>query len=199
MPTISVLTSRVRNPNHQDLEKLVRCCKYLNSTKEIYLKLKQNDMNVLKIYVDAAYGVHDDCRSHSGLVAKFGQGSALFASRKQRLNTRSSTEAELVAVDDFIGMVLWTNNFLEAQGYGIGKNILYQDNRSAMLLEENGRASAGKRSKHLNVRYFFVKDVIDAGKLDVAHSPTEEMIGDFMTKPLQGSKFKEFRISLLGM
>ena len=68
-----------------------------------------------------------------------------------------------------------------------------------MLLEENGRASAGKRSKHLNVRYFFVKDVIDAGRLNVLHSPTEEMIGDFMTKPLQGSKFKEFRVSLLGM
>ena len=93
-------------------------------------------------------------RSHSGLIAKFGHGSALSASRKQRLNCRSSTEAEVIAVDDFVGMVLWTNNFLGDQGYGVKKNILYQDKRSAMMLEENGRSSAGKRSKHLNVRYF---------------------------------------------
>ena len=88
------------------------------------------------------------------MILKFGHGSAQFGSRKQRINTRSLTEAEVVAVDDFVGQVLWTNNFLDAQGYAVKKNILYQNNRSAMLLEENGRASAGKRSKHLNMRYF---------------------------------------------
>ena len=96
-------------------------------------------------------------------------------------------------------MVLWTNNFLSDQGYEVKRNILFQDNRSAMLLEENGRSSAGKRSKHLNVRYFFIKDVVDAGLLEVEHAPTEKMIADFMTKPLQGSKFREFRILVLGM
>ena len=120
----------------------------------MFLKLKQKDLNVLKIYVDASYAVHEDCRSHLDLVAKFGHGSTIWASRKQKLNCRSSIEAEVIAVDDFIGMVLWTNNFLNGQGYDIQRNVLYQDNRSAMLLEENGRASAGKRSKHLNVRYF---------------------------------------------
>ena len=156
-------------------------------------------MIVLKIYVDASYAVHENMRSHLGLIAKFGQGSALSASRKQRINTRSSTEGEVIAVDDFIGMVLWTNNFLAEQGYVIERNILFQDNRSAMLLEENGRSSAGKRSKHLNVRYFFIKDVVDAGMMEILHSPTEEMVGDFMTKPLQRSKFREFRFLVLGM
>ena len=79
------------------------------------------------------------------------------------------------------------------------RNILFQDNRSAMLLEENGRALAGKRSKHLNVRYFFVKDIVDSGRLEISHSPTEEMEADFMTKPLQGSKFRDFRLLILGM
>ena len=60
LPTISALTSRVRCPNHQDMEKLVRCCKYVNSTKEMFLKLKQKDLNVFKIYVDASYAVHED-------------------------------------------------------------------------------------------------------------------------------------------
>ena len=96
-------------------------------------------------------------------------------------------------------MVLWINNFLGSQGYDIKRNVLYQDNRSAMLLEENGRSSAGKCSKHLNVRYFFIKDVVDAGLMEVVHAPTEKMVADFMTKPLQGSKFRDFRLLVLGM
>ena len=64
-------------------------------------------------------------------------------SRKQGMNTRSSTEAEVVAADEVVGPMIWTKLFLEAQGYPIEENILYQDNRSTMLLEGNGRKSAG--------------------------------------------------------
>ena len=63
---------------------------------------------------------------------------------KQKLNTRSSTEAELVAADDTTVMILWTKLFLEEQGYALEKNILYQDNKSAILLEENGLKNLGK-------------------------------------------------------
>ena len=198
-PTISVLSGRVRQPTKQDLEKLVRLCKYLQCTKDLHLILSIDDMKIIKWYIDASYAVHEDFRSHSGLVTKFGQGSAISASLKQKINTRSSTEAELVGVDDFMGMILWTQHFLEAQGYGIFKHILFQDNNSAILLEKNGKASAGKRSRHLNVRYFFVKDIVDQGRLTIQHCPTLDMPADFMTKPLQGSKFLEFRNLILGM
>jgi hypothetical protein len=69
-----------------------------------------------------------------------------YVSRKQKLNTKSSTEAELISVDDISVMILWTKLFLEAQGYEIEKNILYQENKSAILLEENGKKSSGKRT-----------------------------------------------------
>ena len=72
-------------------------------------------------------------------------------SKKQGMNTRSSTEAELVAADEVVGPMVWTLPFLEAQGYSVKENILYQDNRSAMFLETNGQKSAGKRSQHLNI------------------------------------------------
>ena len=75
-----------------------------------------------------------------------GEGDVQSVSRKQKLNTRSSTESELVGVDDVATMVLWTKLFLEEQGQNIKQNIIYQDNKSAMLLEVNGRKSAGKRS-----------------------------------------------------
>ena len=87
-------------------------------------------------------------------MTKFGQGSAISASLKQKLNTRSSTEAELVGVDDSMGMIIWSQKFLEAQGYGAFKHILYQDNNSAILLGKNGKASAREKIRHLNVRYF---------------------------------------------
>jgi len=75
-----------------------------------------------------------------------GQGAITAISRKQNINTRSSTEAELVTADDVIGPMIWTRNFLEAQGYLVQDNVLFQDNKSTILLEENGQKSVGKRS-----------------------------------------------------
>ena len=127
-----------------------------------------------------------------------GKGAIQSVSKKQKLNTRSSTEAELVGVDDAATMILWTRLFLEDLGYNIDRNVLYQDNKSAILLETNGRKSAGKRSRALNIRYFFMTDQVEKGNVQIEHCPTDAMIGDFMTKPLQGSKFQAFREMILG-
>ena len=66
------------------------------------------------------------------------------------------------------------------------------------MLETNGRRSAGKRNRALNVRYFFLTDQIERDNVTVEYCSTDEMIADFMTKPLQGSKFREFRKAILG-
>jgi hypothetical protein len=108
-------------------------------------------------------------------------------------------ESELVAVDDCMPAICWTRYFLEAQGYNVAENILYQDNQSAILLEKNGKASSGKRTKHINIRYFFVTDRIRANELNVEWCPTGLMIGDFMAKPLQGTLFQRFRDLLMGV
>ena len=78
-----------------------------------------------------------------------GKGSTFNISRKHKLNTGSSTEAELVSIADVLGMMMWCKYFMEAQGYTIENNILYQDNKSTILLAKNGRMSAGKNSKHI--------------------------------------------------
>ena len=67
-----------------------------------------------------------------------------------------------------------------------------------MLLERNGKVSSGKRTKHINVRYFFITDRISKGEVRVEWCPTKEMVADFMTKPLQGSAFKKFRDLIMG-
>ena len=112
---------------------------------------------------------------------------------------RRSTAAELVAVDDIIGSVLWTKRFLESQGYSIKKNVIFQDNKSAILLESNGRKSAGKRSRHLNIRYFFITDQKEKGNINIEFCPTDHMISDYMTKPVQGNKFKYFRKEIMNL
>ena len=99
------------------------------------------------------------------------------------MNTRSSTEAEVVGVDDVMGPILWTRCFLEEQGYEVVDNVLLQDNQSAMRLETNGRASAGRRSRHMNVRCFFVTDQVDQGLLSTRCCPTDNLDSDCHTKP----------------
>jgi hypothetical protein len=96
-------------------------------------------------------------------------------------------------------MILWTKLFLEEQGYSVYDNILYQDNKSAMLLEHNGRASSSKRTKHIHLRYFYVKDKVDSGALHIEHCPTEVMLADYFTKPLQGSLFRRMRDRILNI
>jgi hypothetical protein len=78
-------------------------------------------------------------------------------------------------------------------------SLIYQDNKSAMLLERNGKASSSKRTKHINVRYFFVKDKIAKGEIELEHCPTEEMWADMNTKPRQGRAFIVFRSMLMGI
>ena len=171
---------------------------YLKGTSKLCLKLKADNLQVVKWYVDASFAVHPDYRSHTGAVMTLGEGSIIAMSKKQKLNTRSSTEAELVGADDAATMILWTGLFMEQQGYSLNKNILFQDNKSAILLEINGKKSAGKRSRALNIRYFFLTDQVEKGNLKIEYCPTENMIGDYMTKPLQGEKFRKFRKSIMG-
>ena len=82
--------------------------------------------------------------------------------------------------------VLWTLYFSQAQGYTMESNIMFQDNHSTMRLMLNGNKSSLKNTKHINIRYFFVKDVINKGEMLVEYCPTEEMWEDVLPKPLQG-------------
>jgi hypothetical protein len=84
------------------------------------------------------------------------------------------------------------------QGFDMDTNIFYQDNLSAMKIEKNGRKSCGQKSRHIDIRYFFIKDVLKRENITLAHCPTENMLADFYTKPLQGSLFRKMRDYIMG-
>jgi hypothetical protein len=87
-----------------------------------------------------------------------GRGFPIVSFTKQKLNTRSSTDTEILGADDFMTAICWTRYFMKAQGYGVKDNVLFQDNKSSILLEKNGKASSSKRTKHINIQYFFITD-----------------------------------------
>jgi hypothetical protein len=161
------------------------------------LTLEASSLQIVKWWVDASFAVHKDMRSHTGGSMTLGKGIIYGTSTRQKLNTRSSTEAELVAANDVMPQILWTRYFLEAQGYGVTDSIIYQDNQSSILLEKNGRASSSKRTRHINIRYFFVTDRITAGEVSVEYCPTGIMVADFFTKPLQGCLFTRLRDQIM--
>jgi hypothetical protein len=182
-----------------DYKKLRRVVRYLRDTKKLALTLEADDLRMIKWWIDASFAVHKDMRSHTGGTMSLGKGSVYSTSVRQKLTTKSSTEAELVGVDDVMPMVLWTRQFMEGQGYKIKDNVVYQDNQSAMLLEKNGQLSSTKRTRHLNIRYFFVTDRIQAKELTVEYCPTGDMWADVFTKPLQGAAFAKFRRMILNL
>eukprot|EP00978_Attheya_sp_CCMP212_P025924 scaffold84285_cov36-Attheya_sp.AAC.1 len=176
---VSFLCTRVKGPDQDDYKKLTQFVKYLRATLEMPLTLEADKLNILKWWA---------------VSYPLGKGAVYAASKKQKLNVTSSTESELVGVSDMMPQIIWSMYFMvNAQGYDIDENIVYQDNQSTMLMENNGRASSSKRTRHINIRYFFVTNRIANGDMSVKYCPTGIMLDDYFTKALQGTPFKTFR------
>jgi hypothetical protein len=196
-PGIAFLATRTTKPNEGDWAKLVKIMNFLKATQNEVASMSADDTQSIKWYVDAAFAVHKDFKSHTGATMSLGNGIICSMSTKQKVNTRSSTEAELVGVDDIISKVLWTKLFIEAQGHKVTTNVIYRDNTSAMKLEANGKASSGKRTRHFNIKYFYITDLIERKEVQIKYCPSDAMLADYMTKPLVGTKFIHFRQQIM--
>ena len=193
------LTTRVRDPYEDDWKKLRPLLQYVKGKIRLALTLSRGSVNVVKWWVDASYTAHHDMRGHTGKTMSIGQFSIISMSTKQNLNTKSSNESKLVGADDVLSQILWTQYFLEVQGYGINENFMYQDNLSAIILDKNGKNSITKKTKHISMQYFFIKDRIACDDISVEHCPTKQMSVDHFTKPLQGELFRNFRDELMNI
>lgn len=195
---VGFLCTRVSKSTVEDEVKLKRVLEYIKGSMDKEYTLGADDLGRMRSWVDASYAVHPDMRSHTGGVTSFGTGGIVCKSSKQKLNTKSSTEAEVVGASDYLPHTLWVKMFMEAQGYDMNGVMFEQDNESAIRLEKNGRASAGPRSRHIDIRYFWIKDRTKLADITIRHCPTLQMLGDFFTKPLQGNLFRKFCDAILG-
>ena len=207
--TTAFLCSRITAPTEEDYKKLGRLIGYLRDTIELPLVLGSDGRDTLTWNIDASYAVHPDCKSHTGAAVTLGHGTFMPMSSKQKIVSRSSTEADLIGVSDALTFVMWAKLFFMYQMQNIsklsklkylGKNVVYkQDNISAILLQRNGKRSSTRRTKHIDCRYFYVTDRIQDGDITVVHKPTEDMWSDFHTKGLTGRLFLKHRETLMGL
>ena len=191
--TIAFLTTRVTKPDIDNWKKLVWLLCYINSTIDLKLKLSITDFRSIKWWVNASYVVHPNSCSHTGGTMTLGKGSIYSSSIKQKITAKSLTEAELIALNDVAGQIIWTQSFLQDQGYNTGPSEVHQDNKSTILLAENRILSSSKRTKHINVRYYFIKDRINREEISIIYCPTSNLVAGYYTKPLQGSQYVKFR------
>jgi hypothetical protein len=193
LTTISFLTTRVQAPTVDDLHKLNRCLYYLNSHKKYSLIFEAESLYPSNIsttlYTDASYGIHSSGNSHSGAIILMCNCPIYFSSKKQSIIAKSSCEAELIALSTNIAQLQWLRNFLSALGLAV--STVYQDNLSTMSLVQRGYTTSS-RSRHINVRFFYSKSFFDNGRGILTHLPTDQMLADILTKPLQGALFLFF-------
>jgi hypothetical protein len=151
------------------------------------LKLREDNLGLLKWYVDGSLNVHRHCRGHTGVMFRV----AVSYSRKMKMKTRSFTGTELVGADMFLPEMLMLLYFIWLQGYKAKYIGLYQDNIGSQLLMKNGIFLSRKKTKHIKAKFFFINDKVDEGEVRVIDCPTEEMWADMLPKPLQGMTFRK--------
>ena len=127
---------------------------------------------VVRAYIDASHGVHEGGEGHHGLFITLGLGPVMTKSRKQKVQCKSSTEAELVALSDYIEQVEWVKNFLEAQGRKTGPARVYQDNTSTMAKVKQDSLSGKDRKQHFKKRRLLVKESVDDKIIVLTYLPT---------------------------
>lgn len=181
------------------MTKLNRVLGYLAKTIDSKLRYSGKGDPVVKpeCYIDASHAVHDDRTSRTGVVITLA-GAVIGAwSGKQKLVSKSSTEAEIIALTDGMSHVLWVSLWLQGQGFDVKPVVIYQDNESVLALMKAGKKPS-QRTKHMDIKYFFAKNRVEIGDITVKHMPTELMLADIMTKPLVGELFRKLANKMVG-
>ena len=196
MVAVTFLCSRVAFSTEEDLIKLKKLLQYLNLTKDLTMRVGSfGDSIGINVFCDASFAVYQDAKSVGGLFATGGRGCIYSKCGKLRLVAKSSTEAELITLSDGASIAIWAQMFLKYQGYSVIPN-LYEDNKSTITMMKSGKGS--ERTRHVNIKFYFVKQYIDNGSVKLEYCPTLSMIADALTKPLQGKQFEFLRSFLLG-
>jgi hypothetical protein len=136
-------------------------------------------------------------KSHTGVYATLGKGGFYTKSTCQKINITSSCETEIVALAKGLQQSIWSRSFIIAQGVPPFPISVYQDNQAAIKLIERGRLAA-EQTRHIDIGFFWVSDLVERGIIDIVFCPTLSMVADFFTKPLSGSLFSTMRGYVLG-
>lgn len=189
---VCILAQKVSCPSKEDLNEVKRVIKYLKGTINYKLPLKCEDKNQLLYgYSDADYGENRiDRKSNSGFIFKLNGAIISWSCKKQQLVSLSSTESEFIALCEAVKEASYIKNILfELNRIQSEPIVLYEDNQSTIRMLKNEIIS--QRTKHIDIKYHFVKDAITNDKIDIQYCPTETMLADIMTKALPNNIFNK--------
>ena len=182
------------------MARLDRVISYLAATQDLGITVIYTDMRLFA-YFDAAWAVHADLKGHSGIYITLGHNGfpILFKSLKQKTVSRSSTEAELIAMFEGLDYLLWIREIHTFLGYDNTEEpiTIFQDNTSSITLAYMGRTSSRSNSKYMNLKYFWIKEYLDAHTVTLRYLPTDQMLADFFASPRTGNTFYEMRNTIL--
>jgi hypothetical protein len=191
MPTVCFLMSRARCCTSEDWAKLKYLFSYLSCTTHYGIFYRSGAPATLSAYVDASHGTHmEDGTSRTGIVITMAGGAVCFKSMRQTLVTTSSTEAELVALSEGSKLVMWLRYLMSDLNLcDLGPTVVYQDNTSAISIIMNDKTKQ-QRTRHINCKYFAVRQYIREKCVILQHLAGTEMLADILTKGVDESTLK---------
>ncbi len=185
-------------PTTADDNKLDRIITYLANTNQMIMHISPGDLELFA-HFDASFAIHDDMKSHSGKIIYLGKVPVYVKSSKQKQNAKSSTQAELNSLYEGLDTVLWCRavlDFIDASIMQSKPTNVYQDNTSAILLSQMGKSANKSNTRFVNIRLYWIKDLLQTNQVNIEYMPTDKMIADALASIRQGHSFNEFRNNL---
>lgn len=193
---VSLLARKLKDQTEMCLNATFRMVKYLKGTQShglVFKKGRQNDSIELSIYSDASFADNkEDRKSTSGFVTLLNGTAVTWKSTKQKIVALSSTEAEHIALTESVKEAKWLSHLLDKLDVNISRPIkVLEDNESAIKLSNHSMFHS--RTKHIDIRYHFVREEVHAGLINLVSRGTKDMFADCLTKPLAGAQFVKLR------
>jgi hypothetical protein len=174
----------------------MRTIAYLNTTKDYWLTFGHGTTQ-LEGYSDANWASQTHRHSILGYTFRMGDGAVTWSSKKQAIVVLSSTKAEYVAQTRAVKELIWLRTILgELTSPFENPTTLNCDNQGAITLVKDNKFHA--RTKHINIRYHFICEAVENGKIKMQYIPTDDNIVDIFSKPLTKAKFERFT-AMLGL
>ena len=192
---VCFLQGKQSAPTQQDWSDLEHLIGYIKRFPEKEVVFKPTDLQ-LRGYADASFNITSDGRSHFGYIVTLGH--AMVSSKGGRVKSvvRSSTEAEISAVNEIVSDLLWCRDVLEELGYEQAKMTILEDNQSCITMLQKEPRSFHSKSRHVRVKWAFFREEFSKRTLCLRYCPTEKLVADLLTKPL-GGKSHSLRTSSL--
>jgi hypothetical protein len=197
--SVAILSQRVTKPRDVDMNEAKRVIRYLKGTKDLKLKLSTDESErKVEIFSDSDWAEDQkDRKSHTGWNLRLNGGTIGWSCRKQSVVALSSAEAEYIAMSEAAKEVIWALEVAKQFGYETEEPAkLYTDSQSAIGMAKSEGFS--NRSKHIDTKVYFIKDLVDKGRIKLVYTPTNDNIADLLTKPLGSNKIEHLR-KLSGM